>query len=300
MADLKASPLLPPDLEDVTLSSISAESVLPLLPSDLWSEILTRLSLADHLSPLACTCKLFLRSALSRVAERRIRAGTLQLSAELELGSRYVLPRVDRKSGNFLFVVNLGDQLLPGQAVEVWDLQMRKQVASYRVPSKIAEYHPEEVTSSPDGSHVTVTYYKLVALLRFCPQNQSLSLLRCYELDEVDQVEAQLHHELESVVCLTRFSAGGDRLAIAYLQAVIGNQTQISAAVINDSVHTIVPSEEALPLCPENTINRFYLPIEYDWDTLSLTGTQVRPFRCLRFLRARMSCSCLCLEGARE
>lgn len=189
-----------------------------------------------------------------------------------------MLPRVDRKKGHFLFVVNLGDQQLPGHDVEVWDIATRKQVASYSVPSQIAEYHPEEVTCSPDGIHVTVTYYKFVALLRFCPQKSSLTLLRCYELDEVDQAEAQLHYEMESVVCLTRFSSRGDRLAIAYLQAVIGNDTQISAAVINDVVTSIAcpaTQQNTLPLCAENEINRFYIPIEYEWDNVSLHGSQL-------------------------
>lgn len=265
----------------VTLRSMSDAIVnsLPALPPDLWRSILSHLRFADHLSPLACTCKLFLRSALSRLAARRIRAGTLRLSAELELTYSYVLPRVDRKRGSFLFVVNLGDQLSPGHDIEVWDIATRKKLACYSVPSQIAEYHPEEVTCSPDGIHVTVTYYKFVALFRFSSRKRSLTLLRGYELDEVDQAEAQLHHEMESVVCLTRFSPRGDRLAIAFLQAVIGNQTQISAAVINDAVSSLAcparTQQITLPLCPENDINRFYVPIEYDWDTLSLHGAQL-------------------------
>lgn len=265
--------------ESAAFTSMSGVNALPLLPPDLWRAILSHLPLADQMSPLACTCKLFLKSTLTRLAQRKIRAGTLQLIAELELNSNYVLPRLDRKNGLLLFIINLGNQILPGHAVEVWDIATKKQITSYSVPSQIAEYTPDEMTCSRDGIHVTVTYYKFVALLRFCSHKRSITLVRGYELDEVDQEESQLRNEMESVVTLSRFSPSGDRLAIAQLQALIGNQKRISVAVVDEHVPSIAcpaqTHQNPLPLCPESGVNRFYVPIEYGWETLSLLGAQL-------------------------
>lgn len=250
----------------------------PQLPADLWSQVLDNLAVAEVAAPLALTCKYFMRHARQRLEHSRRRAKSLRLTASLTLGSAYLLARVDRKSAGRLFAVR---RIPPGaeqHALEVWSLRSGKLEAALELPDQVCI--PEELLCSPDGAHVALTYYKYISLLRFDATASSITLLRGFDLEDVDaphplDPEAE---PLESYVSVARFSPDGRRIALAHLHGILesvdsNRRVQVTAA--NESLQRCGgdgagPAGEGLPV-------RFELPTAYDGQTLSLCGVQVNP-----------------------
>jgi hypothetical protein len=256
------------------------------LPPDVWGQVLNHLTLLELASPLASTCKLFFRTAQERLFARSTSAASTYLQHKFELSSRYVLPRVDGKRGELLYVINIESAPAHGHALEVYDIATGVRRARCAVPAQLAQWTPEEVISSPDGQHVLVSYYKFVALFRYDETEFSLEPVRGYELDQVDRDEEQLGEELESVVSVCRFSPSGERVVIAQLQAVLDEDTRVHVTVVNDRVAAAARGPlgsgavaqggvPKLELCAADAVTRFLILAQYSWDALSLHGVQL-------------------------
>lgn len=247
------------------------------LPTDVWIKILNKLDLADLLSPLARSCKLFFAIAERRLAISRGRVRSLTIQSKFNIPAEV---------GNLRYVNGLlFGTPTEASCIDIWNVVEGRRSLSFNLPQEFAGCMPDDVIVGNNAEHVAIVFEKKVALFELLRQEGELQLLQLFDFDTDDdtRLNDEVHDSDVDALFSVRFSVSSRELFITELTCDADGDRTVRVSIYKHEIPRRRDTPSLNPVIGRDELQSTVLFADYDTRTRSLCGVQINtsPFQIL-------------------